>query len=40
MMTYVAPGKSCVHVPVSFIHPQYGSLEAMQALKKGDIHES
>lgn len=40
VMTYLAPGKSCVHVPVSFIHPQYGSLEAMQALNKGDTKES
>lgn len=38
--TYVAPGRSCMHAPLSFIHPQYGSLEAMQALNRGNMYKS
>lgn len=29
-----------MHAPLSFIHPQYGSLEAMQALNRGNMYKS
>lgn len=31
-LTHLEPRTSCVHAPLSFTHPQYGSLDAMQAL--------